>query len=807
MACKIIYKGKALPEEEAKIEINNDVVDDLNEQAVGKSIINSALLTDEEINQQITDLNKFKTVIENNYFKLEDNISVSSLVINKHIKNAPASLGKVKIDSKWRTKEEAKKQVEENLKQRKLFSKLKRNFGITEEQLNLIENVSADKAISSAEDLINAIESKLLSLNSLVLNSKKSKSATLQQKEQAINLYSQYLEQNPNGSVEEFKSWVNGRNNFDKELAQRIQDKLQKLYPEIKLNITNNPVWEISDDVFDQSISGKLKTIGKVGILMYALYNLNAIIINKNIQYENDTTSISILKDISKQGFVYLNKKGELINSDLNQNEDSYKYLYELWSKAGFPKIEISKDKSVSHYNPLTNTIVLSLYTRQGTGYEVTLENDEKGNITGYGISVELLLAEMAHAIQAANGELTVGRGILDFIKSKGNYQNTYSIEGSVEHDAHSKIDDELINTYYKVIKNQKEKDQIIGQANIKAMSVLVDAINQKQDTLPHEYAHHYIAWFRDSTIVQEAIKKWGSEEALVQSIGEQVVKQKGEVYNWWKNFVKWIMNQFNSLSKLQKEELTQILTDAFLTRQDLNNIKNGSFQQFQQSLNKPNTNPILQGNQQEQQKKFQELQERLNNREFLEGAKLAFESSEELQNVAYEAAGLRTLENNKLEQDIKELIKGREDMPSSIFLSYLLNNNLIPKIQEYIKTISSRHGEWNELYKRLRLDYSPINTKSERAKLMSHELMHTLSHKYITSYEALRQPDYKEYILKVNENEKIKGTNRTVGLVNLTKEQIDAFDNLVRIKEKVFDFIKKGKYKLNENLLKRDFG
>ena len=55
-----------------------------------------------------------------------------------------------------------------------------------------------------------------------------------------------------------------------------------------------------------------------------------------------------------------------------------------------------------------------------------------------------------------------------------------------------------------------------------------------------------------------------------MQSIGEQVVKQQGEAYNWWNNFVKWIMNQFNSLSKLQKEELTQILTDAFLTRQDL---------------------------------------------------------------------------------------------------------------------------------------------------------------------------------------------------------------------------------------------
>src|SRR5690606_15148831 len=89
----------------------------------------------------------------------------------------------------------------------------------------------------------------------------------------------------------------------------------------------------------------------------------------------------------------------------------------------------------------------------------------------------------------------------------------------------------------------------------------------------------------------------------------------------------------------------TQILTDAFLTRQNLNNVSNNTFQQFQQSLNKPNTNPILQGNQQEQTKKFAELQERLNNKEFLEGAKNAFESSEELQNVYYEALGF----NNRL--------------------------------------------------------------------------------------------------------------------------------------------------------------
>ena len=121
------------------------------------------------------------------------------------------------------------------------------------------------------------------------------------------------------------------------------------------------------------------------------------------------------------------------------------------------------------------------------------------------------------------------------------------------------------------ILLQRNEANKIIGQANIKAMSVLVDAVNQKQDTLPHEYAHHYISWFRDTPIVQEGIKRWGSEEALVQSIGEQVVERKGEALAWWKNFIKWIMSEFSSLSELKRDEITKVLTDAFLTRENLN--------------------------------------------------------------------------------------------------------------------------------------------------------------------------------------------------------------------------------------------
>ena len=127
------------------------------------------------------------------------------------------------------------------------------------------------------------------------------------------------------------------------------------------------------------------------------------------------------------------------------------------------------------------------------------------------------------------------------------------------------------------VIMLQQQGGRIKGQADIEAGTVLINSLLQSQDTLPHEYAHHYIAWFRDTPIVQEAIKKWGSEEALVQAIGEQAVKQKGEAWNWWKTFSRWLTDLV-SLNSATKKELRDFLTDAFLTRADLREkVKNDS--------------------------------------------------------------------------------------------------------------------------------------------------------------------------------------------------------------------------------------
>lgn len=117
-----------------------------------------------------------------------------------------------------------------------------------------------------------------------------------------------------------FKQFVN-KPVFDKELAQKIQDKLQELYPEIKLNITNNPIWEQGDNILNQEVDLQ----NKVGYSLRAIEILNS--------------------DKAKQVF----EKGRKANWDLN------KILTEL---------QIPKDQKEiveNIYNDKINNIIKTL--------------------------------------------------------------------------------------------------------------------------------------------------------------------------------------------------------------------------------------------------------------------------------------------------------------------------------------------------------------------------------------------------------------------------------------------------------------
>lgn len=108
-----------------------------------------------------------------------------------------------------------------------------------------------------------------------------------------------------------------------------------------------------------------------------------------------------------------------------------------------------------------------------------------------------------------------------------------------------------------------------VGKAEYEALKILVDMFESTSDTEPHEYAHFYIEMFKNSELVQNGIKEFGSKEKLVQAVGVRAVEMDGKARNWWQKFKDFIKKLLNK-NKYAKEALLAELTDAFLTRSDI---------------------------------------------------------------------------------------------------------------------------------------------------------------------------------------------------------------------------------------------
>lgn len=98
-------------------------------------------------------------------------------------------------------------------------------------------------------------------------------------------------------------------------------------------------------------------------------------------------------------------------------------------------------------------------------------------------------------------------------------------------------------------------------------------ALREKQIVLLQKYASHYLSKNKNSPIIKEAIKKFGSEETIIKEISDSAIRQEGIHYSWLTDFKGWITDKFNNATKLNKNELLRILTDAFLTNQDFGKI------------------------------------------------------------------------------------------------------------------------------------------------------------------------------------------------------------------------------------------
>ena len=155
------------------------------------------------------------------------------------------------------------------------------------------------------------------------------------------------------------------------------------------------------------------------------------------------------------------------------------------------------------------------------------------------------------------------------------------------------------------------------------------DLLENSGEVVLNKYANHYIAWFRDTSIVRRAIDKFGSEEALVKAIGEQSIKQKGEAWQWWKDFLNYMKNLFNNMPSREKVYIKNALTDAFLSRQDLEKGNTMSSERVKELMGRQSGNT---------EEEITQLQDNLS----YEQVEKLFEENPEIANSVYEELGFK---------------------------------------------------------------------------------------------------------------------------------------------------------------------
>lgn len=319
----------------------------------------------------------------------------------------------------------------------------------------------------------------------------------------------------------------------DKPLFDKIASKLRSLYPEIDLKFTSSGIGSTSSaDMLQRTTSTATELVlegNKRNSSVYAINNKEGTKVGEIVINEVNTLAGFLSEsDVSKAATTFTTKefKNDVVVID---------------------NLEIDSEHRGNYYGVSALNEVLKKYPR---GTTIVLD--------AYPMDDNMSQEELVTYYEALGFEPRMKRDVGVVIMSLD----------------WNKVD----------ILLQQSKGRIKGQADLNAMSILIDERIMTTDTLPHEYAHHYIHWFRDTPLVQEAIKKWGSEEALVQAIGEQVVKQKGEAYGWWKKFSNWLKDIFSNLDKFSKKELVEILTEGFLTSTDIKEATTGYYKNHQSS-------------------------------------------------------------------------------------------------------------------------------------------------------------------------------------------------------------------------------
>lgn len=370
-----------------------------------------------------------------------------------------------------------------------------------------------------------------------------------------------------------------------------------------------------SDNVLYQFIPKKLKNLAKMAVGMAIIWNMNAKISNKTFQYKNDIETNNILSQIAENQFVAFTQEEGASNpygSKSFKGNNSFNYLKELWAKAGYPKIKIEKGNR-SNYNPITNQITIQVNGHQADYYVPDL--NEKGQME-YVITPRIILAEISHALQASNGDLSVGRYVVDFLKSGLDYNKQYKQKGSIENEAHYVIEKELLEQFNKSIKFQEEEGQRKGAVEIlKNGRKIIHALDAPDfSTTVHEIAHVFEEELSESQ--RKIIKNWAetpnwnieTSEAFARGFERYLRDGKApneELKNIFQKAKEWLSVIYKSISNspISKKISPEVkkIYDDLLVKSNIDSIK-------EEKVDNNSENIISENAEEKQKKIFDEL-------------------------------------------------------------------------------------------------------------------------------------------------------------------------------------------------------
>jgi len=302
-----------------------------------------------------------------------------------------------------------------------------------------------------------------------------------------------------------------------------------------------------------------------------------------NEEYEKGLSTRFREKDVKKNQFL------QLLNKDNNWVTFFIKSIIQDSAKKGYEKVLFPKGETaakVEGHETLANELTkinneleqlqkIDLSEKgivEGTGIKNKIANLEqrKSELKSQGIE-KLKPIEAFYEIKVQNILKKIDPNIKTITDEFGNqwleYQLTDKDLNNIEFQKangesyifNKKLNDQIKQILQKLYPEVKlnyttNLEGIRGQ--YQAGKILINSLSQNTDTLPHEYAHHYIKMFIKSDIVKQGIKLFGSEEKLVQSIGEQSIR----ALKWYQKLYDWLKGLFSS-----KQSLLNNLTNSFL--------------------------------------------------------------------------------------------------------------------------------------------------------------------------------------------------------------------------------------------------